>query len=121
MTIAQTMKCTCDLPQCKHKPNECKGNGTGGRMATKQVLCEYCFYGWSKMLKAEFKIVPHLVRENCDIVEVWYNGRFMATITPGDPGTPSIHVVSNKIAHRQEITIHDDLPDVFVFTFAVHP
>jgi hypothetical protein len=44
----------------------------------------------------EFKLKQHSIRA-VPIVEVWYDGKFKATITPGDVNEPVFRVISNHI------------------------
>ena len=47
----------------------------------------------------EFKLVDHSIRRNVQMVEVYVNGRFRATITP-DHDKGSIRVVSTHLADK---------------------
>lgn len=49
----------------------------------------------------EFKIKKHSERAT-EVVEVWYDGKFRATITPGDPDKPAFRVLSTHIANMEK-------------------
>jgi hypothetical protein len=40
----------------------------------------------------EFKVVPHTVLTDRPVIEVWYDGAFLATVTPADQ--PGIRVTT---------------------------
>jgi hypothetical protein len=63
----------------------------------------------------EFKLKQHSIRA-IPIVEVWYNGKFRATITPGDEDQPSFRVTSSHIREVQR-DVGDVLGDMFQFVF----
>lgn len=44
-------------------------------------------------MKTELRLQPHHVRPDTIVVEVWYDGQFLATINGVDPG-PGIRIVS---------------------------
>lgn len=46
------------------------------------------------MSAVEFRVRPHELRE-CDVVEVWIDGEFKATITPAD--LPGVRIVSRHM------------------------
>jgi hypothetical protein len=52
-------------------------------------------------MSVTFKIKPHHLIADKEIVEVWSNGRFLATITPGEY---SIRVISNHVESRVELS-----------------
>jgi hypothetical protein len=46
----------------------------------------------------EFKVVKHSLRST-EIIEVWYDGKLRATITPGDENTAVMRVISRHVAN----------------------
>lgn len=48
------------------------------------------------MVRTEFKVKPHLTRGGVEIVEVWIDGKFTATITPSD--IQGVRIISKHIA-----------------------
>jgi hypothetical protein len=62
----------------------------------------------------EFKIKQHSIRA-IPIVEVWYDGKFRATITPGDDGEPAMRVTSTHFREVQRLP--GDVLDMFFIFF----
>lgn len=59
-----------------------------------------------------FQVVPHTSEPGVQVVEVWIEDEFVATITPGDAPNGAIRVTSKYLAGP--VAILDDLAPVTV-------
>jgi hypothetical protein len=67
-------------------------------------------------MKSELRLVPHAVLPNKSVIEVWYDGKFVATVTGLDG--PGIRFISKHI-YAGNFHIHPELNDASGVGFIV--